>query len=94
MNKPVYTTAAISDLDDVLKYAARDKPKAAIELVQKIEAKCLLIASSPAIGEAQPQLGLGVRSNLVGRYVIFHRHANDQAEILRVIPGDCDITQL
>lgn len=61
MNKPVYTTAAMSDLDSVLEYAARDKPKAAIKLVETIEAKCLLIASSPEIGEAHRQLGLGVR---------------------------------
>lgn len=94
MNKPVYTSAAISDLDSVLEYAARDKPKAAIKLVKIIEAKCLLIASSPEIGEAHRQLGLGVRSNVVGRYVIFHRHVNDRVEILRVIPGDRNITQL
>lgn len=94
MTKPVYTSAARQDLADILAYIARDKPRAAVEWVKKIEAKCLLIAEQPAMGDLQRQLGLGVRSNLVGRYVIFHRQTNDRVEILRVIPGDRNITTL
>jgi toxin ParE1/3/4 len=94
MTKPVYTSAARQDLADILAYIARDKPRAAVEWVEKIEAKCLLIAEQPAMGERQRQLGTGVRSSVVGRYVIFHRQANDRVEILRVIPGDRNITSL
>jgi len=94
MTKPAYTSAARQDLADILTCIARDKPRAAIEWVEKIEAKCLLIASQPAMGELHRQLGAGVRSNVVGRYVIFHRKSNDQIEILRVIPGDRNITAL
>ena len=94
MNKPVYTTAATVDLVDILEYAAHDKPQAALKLVEKIEAKCLLIASSPGIGESQLHLGEGVKSSAVGRYVIFHRYAKSRVEILRVLPGDRNITEL
>ncbi|HUG70962.1 MAG TPA: type II toxin-antitoxin system RelE/ParE family toxin [Pirellulaceae bacterium] len=69
MTKPVYTSAARQDLADILAYIARDKPRAAVEWVEKIEAKCLLIADQPAMGDLQRQLGVGVRANLVGRYV-------------------------
>lgn len=79
---------------EILRYIARDKPNAAVTWVEKIEAKCLLIASQPEIGESRSQLGSDVRCNFVGRYVIFHRKHGDTVEILRVIPGDRTITEL
>lgn len=94
MQKPFYTPAAIHDLEEILAFIARDKPNAAIDWVEKIEAKCLLIASAPEIGEALPRLGAGVRASSVGRYMIFHRYANGRLEILRVLAGDRDITSL
>jgi len=94
MNKPYYTSAAQQDLTEIVTYLARDKPGAALSWVAKIEAKCLLIAANPSPGELQPHLGEGVRSSLVGRYVIFHRESSGRVEVLRVIPGDRDIREL
>ena len=94
MGEPFYTKAATTDLADILTHIAKDKPDAALAWVEKIESKCLLIASSPEIGESKPQLGAGVRASAVGRYVIFHRQANQRVEILRVIPGDRNISEL
>ena len=94
MTKPFYTSAARHDLTDILTFISRDKPNAALAWVEKIEAKCLSIASTPDTGELKPQLGEGVRASAVGRYVIFHRQANERVEILRVIPGDRNVTQL
>ncbi len=94
MTKLVYTSAARQDLVDILTYIARDKPDAAVAWVEKIEAKCVLIASQPELGELKQQLGPNIRANFVGRYVIFHREAADRVEILRVIPGDRNITRL
>ncbi len=94
MSKPSYTSAARQDLADILNYIANENPNAALNWVDKIEAKCLLIAENPAIGEWQPHLGEGIRASVVGRYVIFHREANDRVDIVRVIPGDRNITRL
>ncbi len=94
MSKPFYTRAAKQDLTEILLYIAQDKPDAAFAWLEKIETKCVLIATTPEIGESKPQLGVGVRASVVGRYVIFHRLANDRVEILRVIPGDRNITEL
>ena len=69
-------------------------PHAAVAWVEEIEAKCLLIASQPEMGELKRQLGADVRANVVGRYVIFHRKSHDRVEILLVIPGDRSITSL
>ena len=94
MTKPFYTSAAQQDLADILTYIAKDKPGAALRWVGKIEAKCLTIAENPSFGDLQRHLGDGVRANSVGRFVIFHREANNRVEILRVIPGDKDIRHL
>ena len=67
MTKPVYPSAARRDLADILTYIARDKPHAAVAWVEKIEAKCLLIASQPEMGELKRRLGADVRANVVGR---------------------------
>ncbi len=91
MKTPLYTTAARQDLVDILKYIAQDKPDAAMAWVEKIEAKCRLLAENPTLGELHPYLGDAVRATSVGRYVIFHRESGDRVEILRVIPGDRDI---
>ena len=94
MSKPLYTSAAHADLASICEYIAQDKPEAARSWVEKIEAKCLLIAENPALGELQPQLGENVRASVVGRYIIFHRQTDTGAEILRVIAGDRDISEL
>jgi toxin ParE1/3/4 len=62
--------------------------------VEKTAAKCLLIASTPQFGELQSRFGKGVRTSSVGRYVIFHRETAERVEILRVIPGDRNISEL
>lgn len=94
MSKPIYTQAAQQDLADIVEYILRDKPKAALAWLDKIEARCLLIARQPLVGEPQPHLGKGVHASVVGRYVIFHRYKDDRLEILRVIAGDRDIRHL
>lgn len=94
MIKPSYTSAAYQDLASILRYIARDNATAALDWVDKIEAKCLLLAQNPQMGELRPELGEGVRSSTVGRYVIFHCESDSGARILRVIPGDMEITKL
>lgn len=71
MSEPFCTRAAKQDLTDILLYIAKDKPDAAFAWLEKIETKCPLIAATPEIGESKPQLGVGVRASVLGRYVIF-----------------------
>ncbi len=94
MSKPVYTSAAHKDLAGIVTYISTDNPDAALSWVERIEAKCLVIAENPSLGDEQPHLGQGVRATAVGRYLIFHRESNGQVVILRVIPGDRDIRHL
>lgn len=65
MSKPFYTSATQQDLVGILNYIAEDNPDAALAWVEKVEAKCLLIAENPGIGEPRPSLGDGVRQGNV-----------------------------
>lgn len=94
MNGPSYTSAARRDLIGILTYISANDPSAAIGWVDRIEARCLLLAESPTFGDPMPELGLGVRATAVGRYVIYFRATNERTDILRVIPGDRDVTRL
>ena len=94
MSRPYYTSAAEQDMAEIVAYIARDKPNAALDWIERIEKKCFLIAQSPKLGDMRPELGEGVRANVVGRYVIFHRRRQDRTEVLRVIAGDRDIREL
>jgi len=94
MTAPVYTSAAKRDLIGILEYIAADDSRAALEWVGRIETRCLLLAESPTFGDPTPQFGAGVRATAVGRYVIYFRQSNARIEILRVIPGDRNVTRL
>ena len=82
------------DLQEILRFIARDKPVAARKWVEKIKSKCHLLASHPKLGEARDDLGEGVRCTFVGSYVILYRHISGTVEISRVIRGDRDIRSI
>ena len=94
MTKPLYTVAAIEDLEEILVFIAKDKPGAAVDWVARIEAKCAAIARAPETGQQMPQLGESVRASVLGRYMIFHRYISGRLEVLRVIPGGAEVTKL
>ena len=90
----VISPAARQDLSDILDYIARDKPIAAAHWVEIIEQKCSLIATTPEFGEVRPEFGNGIRSSVVGCFVIFHRPIDDGIEVVRVVSGDRDFRTL
>jgi len=94
MAKLIISPTARQDLSDIFDYIARDKPIAAANWVAKIEQKCRVIAATPDFGESRPEYGSEIRSNVVGRYVIFYRAIDGGIEVARVIAGDRDIRSL
>ena len=90
----VFSPAAHRDLSDIFDFIAKDKPLAAANWVDTMEQKCLLIAETPAFGEQRSEYGAGIRSSIVGRYVIFYRAIDNGIEFIRLIPGDRDIRSL
>jgi toxin ParE1/3/4 len=52
------------------------------------------LAENPLIGEACEFLAQRLRMTVVGIYIVFHRPANDGAEIVRIIHGARDWRRL
>lgn len=89
-----FSSAARLDLQGIHDYVAVDDPAAALRLIERIEQSCQLLAENPLIGEACEFLALGLRMTVVGNYIVFHRPAEDGAEIVRVIHGARDWQRL
>ena len=76
---------ALHDLDEIWDYIARDNPVMADRVLDKMDAKCEMLASQPLIGEARPDLAANLREVPVGNYVIFYRPLADGIEVVRVL---------
>ena len=86
-----FSRDARADLKEISRFIARDKPVAARKWVERIKAKCRLVASQPGLGEIREDLGEGVHATIVGTYVVFYRVTGRNLEISRIIRGDRDI---
>ncbi|HEY7426665.1 MAG TPA: type II toxin-antitoxin system RelE/ParE family toxin [Gemmataceae bacterium] len=86
------TDQAELDLIDILVHLGRHSSAAADRFAAEFERKCELLAQFPALGEARDDLKPGVRSLVVGNYVLIYRPRNGGIEVLRVFRGGRHIT--
>ena len=92
--KLYFTPLAVTDLDTTLDHIALERPLTALAIVQRIRARCELIASQPEIGQMRPEFPGNYRSFSVQRWVIFYRVLEDSVQIHRVLDGSRDIDSL
>ena len=90
MPKLRYSDASKDDLKEIARFIAKDKPKAAREWVAKLREKCRMLAKHPEIGDDRSELGEGIRSAYVGRYIIVFRQYEETLDIVRVRRGDLE----
>lgn len=64
---------AAADLEEIADYIARDNPTRAASFIQELEAKCRSAAATPELYPARPELALGLRMAIHGRYLVFFR---------------------
>ena len=76
---------------DIWTYIARENPAAADRLLDRIDAKCRLLAENPRLGPDRSDIRPGLRYFIVGRYVILYRAVEDGVEIVRVVHGARDL---
>jgi toxin ParE1/3/4 len=83
--------AAEADLLAIWQYVAADNDVAADRLLDRIETALRLLEATPRAGRARPELGPGVRSFVVGRYMLFYGIEGDGLDLYRVLHGARDI---
>jgi toxin ParE1/3/4 len=81
------TKAADADLTAIFDYIAADSEAAAIEMIHSIRDVLGNLAEYPQIGRPRGEFGRGLRSVIVGQYVIYYRVVAKQVVVARVLHG-------
>jgi toxin ParE1/3/4 len=86
------TPLAAQDYRSILDYLLERSEPAAIRFNEEVELVCRLLVRQPRMGRARDDLLAGLRSIVVGHYVVFFRPGDDEVQILRIIHGARNIT--
>ena len=85
---------ARQDLQHIWDYMAEQNPIRADQWLDEFETRCQLLSEMPLIGRQRDELQPGLRSFLLGRYILFYRLQEEQIEIVRVLSGYQDLESL
>ena len=86
--------SAEEDLLEIWTFIAADNIAAADSLIQAIADKCELLLDYPELGRRRPDIGENVRMLLVEKYLVLYAIAADRIEIVRVVHGARDLSDL
>ncbi|MFO1048733.1 MAG: type II toxin-antitoxin system RelE/ParE family toxin [Geminicoccaceae bacterium] len=87
MRRVVRSPRASEDLIELWTHIAADNPSAADRMLDRIEAKLRLLAATPKLGPARPDIAEGLRLFPIKRYVVLYRELPDGIEVVRVVHG-------
>ncbi len=79
------------DVDDIWDYVAVEDREAASRLIESIYTTSRRLADFPESGPARPDIAPGVRSVIVGRYLLLYRVGGSSVEVVRVLHSARDI---
>lgn len=95
MPRILFTPIASDDLAEIWTYiSAGSEDQIADHFLERIQAKCEIIAQSPLGFREMPELAPGVRVFPFGNYIIFYLVIDNGIEVLRVLHGSRDIEDL
>ena len=85
-----YLSTAQKDLDEIFDYIVRDKPSAAISMLEKFDRSISRLADNPEIGVVPKDDRLdklGYRMLIVEKYLVFYIVKAKTVQIRRIIHG-------
>lgn len=82
---------ALLDVAEIWDYIADDSEARANAFINTIDQKFKNLSDAPHMGRSRDELGKGMRSFPVSRYIIFYRPLPDGVEIVRVLHSARDI---
>lgn len=93
MTQVIVSDKADEDLIGIYRFLENRSPSAAANFFQSVDRRLSNLSAFPFIGRDRPDLGPGVRSLIVGNYLIFYKVEHDHIAIIRVIDGRRDIRE-
>ena len=94
MMRVMIRPSADHDLDGIFDWIVQDDPDAAERHVRRLVGVALSLSDFPGRGPLRPEIGEGVRSLNVGRYLVLYRIEGDVVEIVRFIHGARDLREI
>ena len=82
------------DLDRLSQYFLETNVEAGERLFKAFNQQFYNLAKFPNLGKLYPHLNPNIRGLLVEQYIIFYRVTTTQIEIVRIVDGRQDLTQL
>lgn len=96
--KVLWSLAAQRDLEDIVDFIARDKPKTAFRLFQSIRAKAEKLRSNSERGRRPPELahlrGLPFRELVLPPWRLIYRIKDKAVEVLAFFDGRRDLEEV
>jgi toxin ParE1/3/4 len=87
MRELVFSLNALEDLIAILEHVARDRPSAAVRLVDELERRCSLLLNNPELGMRRDDLANDLRLFVYRTYGIYYRDMPNRVRIERVLHG-------
>lgn len=91
MKRLVLSPTARSDLIKIRQYIASENVRAANRIIREIRSRFKKLLKFPELGRRRDELGKGLRSFPVGKYLVFYFVTEDCVKISRVLHGAQDI---
>jgi len=86
--------AALSDFDAIYDYISRDNPRAAAQVLRSLDRSIQLLSDQPKLGKIFRHRRLRLRLLTHGDYLVFYRERPGVIEIVRVIHGRRNISDI
>jgi toxin ParE1/3/4 len=90
----VLAPSATRDLDRLSQYFFEANVEAGEKLFKQFNQIFYNLIQFPNLGKLYPHLSPVIRGLVVGKYIVFYRVTSEQVEIVRVVDGRQDLTQL
>lgn len=95
MSRVRFTRRAREDLLDIWLYVApRNSETIADQIYDRIEERCSLLKEHPQLGPARTEIAEDVRALVIERWLALYRLVDDGAQVVRIVDGSRDLTQI
>ena len=85
---------ALLDFAEIWSYIAEHSVTRADTFAGRIDRTLRLVARQPNVGRARPELYPGLRSFVIGKYVLFYLPLPKGVEVIRLLHGARDIESI
>jgi len=88
------TVESRRDYLQIFVFVGEQNIDAAQRLVEMFDRNLEMLSDMPGLGPRRPELGKGVRSFPVGKYILLYRAIDDGIELLRGLHGARDLRRV